>query len=436
MKAASFSGGLKLNVPRDLQLSEIETMPDPQRVVVPLKQNRETSCSLLVQKKSEIRQGSMLGESPSCAVHASISGQVTEIDKNFSLLSGEIATAVTIESTGQQADQDQELKDLQPMGKILRSGLNDFSPEPRPLLEKIALAQKKNVHTLIINGLDEFLVQGYQSTLLATKTSEVLEGVRLLQEIIGAETVYIALYDQAIQALKALQEQNTSFYIKPLQAKHPQHKERLLSSVITRQEYPPEVFPEELGISIISAETAYVLNRVVVNNEPVIGKLVTIAGSDLDTPRNIQVKIGTPIQEVLEYVGCNTEDIEKIIVGGPLSGQAIGDLMFPVTKETHIIYIQKTRDIVTFSSNVCIKCGYCVEVCPMRLMPFLISGFSEGGHYDLAEKNDIFSCIECGCCAYICPARIPMVQWIQVGKSVITAQRSTEHDHDQTCSFA
>jgi len=103
MKAASFSGGLKLDVPRDLQLSDIETMPDPQRVLIPLKQDRETSCSLLVQKKSEIHQGEMLGESPSCAVHASISGHVTEIDKNFSLLSGVIATAVTIESNGQQA---------------------------------------------------------------------------------------------------------------------------------------------------------------------------------------------------------------------------------------------------------------------------------------------------------------------------------------------
>ncbi len=436
MKAASFSGGLKLDVPRDLQLSDIETMPDPQRVLIPLKQDRETSCSLLVQKKSEIHQGEMLGESPSCAVHASISGHVTEIDKNFSLLSGEIATAVTIESNGQQASSNKDLQELQPMGKILRSGLNDFSPEPTPLLEKIALAQKKNVHTLIINGLDEFLVQGYQTTLLATNTSEVLQGVKLLQEIIGAETVYIACYAQATQALIALQEQNTSFHIKPMQAKHPQHKEKLLASVISRQEYPPEALPEEMGISIIGVETAYALNRVVVNNEPVINKLVTIAGSGLEKPRNLQVKIGTPIQEILEYIGYDTESIGKIIVGGPLSGQAIYNPMLPVTKETHIIYIQQTQDILTFSSNVCIKCGYCVEVCPMRLMPFLISGFSEGGHYELAEKNDIFSCIECGCCAYVCPARIPMVQWIQLGKSVITAQRSTEHDNDQTCSLA
>jgi electron transport complex protein RnfC len=378
----------------------------------------------------------VLGEGPSCAVHASISGNVTEIDKTFTLLTGETATAVTIDATPPKGPSGQDLKDLQPMGKILRSGLNDFSPGGLPLLEKIARAQEKRVHTLIINGLDEFLVQGYQSSLLTTKTQEVLNGISLLQEIIGAETVYIALYAQATQALTALQEQNTSFVVKPLQAKHPQHRDKLLVSVIAKQEYPPEIAPEDLGISIIGVETAYALNRVVTHNEPVISKLVTIAGSGLETPRNLEVKIGTPIQEVLEYIGYDTQSIGKIIVGGPLSGRAIYDPMFPITKETHILYIQHIDSIVTYTSNVCIKCGYCVEVCPMRLMPFLISGFSEGGHFELAEKNDIFSCIECGCCAYVCPARIPMVQWIQLGKSVITAQRSTEHDNEQTCSLA
>jgi electron transport complex protein RnfC len=420
MRTASFPGGLRLpSTPVDFQ--DFEVLPVPEKLIIPARQHHGEPATATVKKGQVVKKGQIVAESADTAMHATVSGKVSEIDKNFQHISGDVVPAVILESDGEESASYAYMEQLQSLGKLLRGGLLDFSRTSHPLLDRISRAQIVKTRTLIINGLDELFLQGTNATLLATKTAEVLEGVRILQQFTGAEQVSIAIYENLAALRSALQEHAPGYRIVPVKAKHPQHLDQPLVLALTGEEYPVEMNPEDLGIVTLRAETAYAAYRAVQHNEPFLEKYVTVSGSGLAKPRNLQARIGTPVRQILEFLGMDTESLGKVVVGGPLTGRALQNVDTPVTKETHQIYLQSKDDLVAFSSEVCVKCGLCVKVCPMRLMPFLLSGFSEGGYFDMAEKNDIFSCIECGCCAYVCPVKIPMVQWIQLGKTALRA---------------
>jgi electron transport complex protein RnfC len=400
-------------------------MPPPEHVIIPLKQHVGSTCDPLVKKGAKLKLGSLIGESHVATIHASLSGKVAELNKAFPLHSGEKVPAVSIEGQGDDGPASEYMQGKQSMGKILFSGLVDGDRALMPVLEKIQKAQKHRVRTLIINGLEEFFIDGCKTALLREKATDIAQGITILQELTWAEEAHLAVYADALPYLEGLQEAlPASVQLRPLSSKHPQYRDQLIVSSIKQQEYPVESSPEEIGICIMDAETAYGAARAVLHNEPFLDKCITIAGSGVDSPRNLRVRLGTSFREVLHFVGIDTEPIGKLIIGGPLSGMAVHSLDLPVTKDVGQLFVQSRGEVRAPQPVTCIKCGFCVQVCPMRLMPFLLSGFSEGGHFDLAEANDIFSCIECGCCAYVCPSNIPMVQWIQLGKSVISSQRS------------
>ncbi len=430
MRAASFSGGLKLPVPESAEeIKPLEIMPPPEQITIPLKQHVGSSCDPLVKKGAQIKRGSLLGETHVATIHASLSGKVAEVNKSFTHFSGEKVPAITIEAEGDDTPAAEYMQGKQAMGKILFSGLVDGDRESMPVLEKIQRSQRQRIQTLIVNGLEEFFLDGSKAALMQENAEDIAQGVTILKELTWAEEAYVAVYAEALPKLEALQEAlPDSVHLRPLAGKHPQYRNQLLVSAIKQQEYPVESSPEDIGICIMDVETAYAAARAVLHNEPYLDKCLTVAGSGVDSPRNLRVRLGTSFREVLSYVGIDTDSIGKLILGGPLSGMAVHSLDLPVTKEVNQLFVQSRGNVRTPQPVTCIKCGFCVQVCPMRLMPFLLSGFSEGGHFDLAASNDIFSCIECGCCAYVCPSNIPMVQWIQLGKSVISSQRSEAYE--------
>lgn len=426
MKAASFQGGLRFAVFEQRDPATIKTLPLPSRVVLPLSLHRDQACDLLVKKGTTVTEGQIIGQGVSSALLAPISGTIEEINKDFKMPSGESATAVRIQTPEEEAP-GRSSPDFEKMGtleKLIKTGVSDLGKQRGPLLNTLASLRTQKIETLIINCLDEYFVQGRNSSLLTQHTRDFLDGVNILQEISGAGSAILVVYTDAGQPLEALHSANNPFPLVRVQAKHPQHTEPLLVQVVSNQEYPAEKSPEDLGITILSAETAYCTARAIRHNQPILDKLVSVAGCRLEQPVNCFVRIGTTIREVLEQLGLDPDSLGKVILGGPLSGQSISQLETPVTQETDLIFLQEIQEVYRVAQDaVCFKCGYCVDVCPMRLMPFLISGFSEGKNFELAEKNDIFTCIECGCCAHVCPVHLPMVQWIQLGKSALRAQR-------------
>jgi electron transport complex protein RnfC len=429
MKSVSFPGGLQLSGPRSPQPLTLETLPAPETLIVPLLQHTGPACSPAVQKGDFVHQGDIIAQNAQTTMIAPVSGYIEDTNHTCLAPHGSRTAAIRIANDGQDILSPARDLSLKSMDKIFQAGINDFSSRHLPLFTQLAQAQEKGIQSLIINGLDEATVCGGHSALCAAFAPDVLRGILILQELLRAEQVFIAVYAQAKQAVSALKQNIQSEYIRlvPCRAKHPQHKEQLLISVLLGQEYPPQIRPEDMGITVIRAETAFAVAQCVVHDQPFVHKLLTIHGPVPGPSRGVFVRLGTTLKDVIELLGQDEYKLGKVILGGPFTGQALFSLDVPVSKQAHALCLQTKDQIHRPRDKVCFKCGSCHQVCPMRLMPFLISGFSESNNPELALKHDIHCCIECGCCAYVCPAGIPLVQWIQMGKNAIAGISSDEN---------
>ncbi len=427
MFSSNFTGGLKLPSPKSAKVPGVDQVPLPEQATVLLKQHQGEPCFLQVKKGTTVKQGSILAQSSQTAVHSPVSGKVARIETNYMLPNAQTTTAVIIDSDSAGATDYAYLQDEYNLGRIIKAGINDAGSVTRPLMHIVQQARTKKIKTLIVHALDELMLTGCKTYLLAQQAPAVLQGIKTLLSLTGATQAVIAVYAPVSEQVDTTLLNQDNIQVLPVPAKHPQHKEQLLVKAVSGEEYSGDKEPEDLGLSVVNVETAFTLNHCLQDYQPQLEKFITLSASNLDSHKNLLVNIGTPLEQVLQYAGLNPQEAAKVVSGGILTGQALSSLQLPVTKEMSQLIVFDQSQLYTPVTEACMKCGYCAEACPMRLMPFLISGYSEGGHYEMAAKNDIFSCIECGCCAYVCPAKIPMVQWIQLGKSMLTAQRSQEH---------
>ena len=429
MRLATFRGGIQFSESAERFSSTFETIPPSNLVTIPLKQYVGKACESSIKKGTEVKIGGLLGESSdnnSASTHATISGKVTQLVKKYPDVNGGSVPAVVIESDGKDEWTEDKFEGIDPLDLIMKAGVVDMGTHAVPLYGKLLQAKEKRVNTLIINGVDAESKFSSRAVLLAENAGEIASGIDIISKILGVTIVYVGVIDKASAAISSISSASSSAQIVALKDKHPQSLDELLVKAVIGKEIPQTGIAEDVGATVVSAETALFVARAVNEKKPVVEKYITVAGGGLSKSKNIIVRIGTPIKEVLAFCGVSADGAGKIIIGGPMMGTAIYTTDMPVTKETAGIFVQNESEIAEFPSGVCIKCGLCIDICPMKLMPFLISGFSEAGEYALAEKNDIHSCNECGCCSYVCPVLIPMVHWIKFGKSEIRAQRSSE----------
>jgi len=190
----------------------------------------------------------------------------------------------------------------------------------------------------------------------------------------------------------------------------------LIKAVLEREVPSPYGIPEDIGVSVFGVEAVLAILDAVRKGKPVIDRVITITGA-INSPKNLRVRIGTPIKDVIEHCQGASGEVAKVIIGGPMMGLAQYSVEVPVSKETSGIFIQSESELATISNQKCISCGWCVDVCPMNLLPNIISSFCEVNMFKEANDYGLSYCIECGCCAYICPVKIPLVHWIKYGKS-------------------
>lgn len=431
MSTGSFSGGLRLSVSNTGQSKPFERIIPSGVVTIPLRQDLSGACNAKVKKGDEVKVGQVIGESSNpegAFIHATVSGKVADILKNFVHLSGETVPAVVIESDGK--DEWVELEGgADPLAAIQQAGIVDFDIKPMSLVAKLNEAKSRGVNILIVNAMDVEPVLSSRCRLLSERVQEVACGIDTIRGIIGAGSIYVAVDENASQAISAIGSACAgAAKIVGLKPRYPQAFDLLLMKSILGKEVPcTETYcVADAGALVLSVETMAAVGRAVAQKKPVVDRFITVASSNGADAKNVQVRIGTAIKEVLGDCGLSVERMGKVLVGGPMMGMAIANTEMPVTKEITGIFVQRGEEIAEFEPAVCIKCGLCVNVCPMGLMPFLISGFSERNLYSKAAANDIFTCMECGCCAYVCPVKMPMVHWIKFGKAQIMAQRSGE----------
>jgi electron transport complex protein RnfC len=371
--------------------------------------------------------GQMIGEvsaDTSAAVHASVSGTVTNISR-YHYSENQGTFAVSIENNGDDEfaspiPYDKTWQDSTPQElsrKISLSGIIDFNGTAAPAHTKFAAAPKP-AESLILNAMVTEPYANADCRLLLEQTEKVLTGGLIAQKIIGAERMFIAIneknsaIEQALTSLLA-DERFKDIAIKKLKPKYPQHEEKLLAYVCSATP------AAALCSLVLSAASAACIRDAVVECIPWYQRVVTVAGPAAGSPKNLLVRIGSPIAPLLEAGAVDLTKTTKIISGGPLSGRAVSALDAPVTKATNALIALDT--IFPGSGGfACISCGRCIVVCPMRLAPARLARLVQKNDMVEAQTWHIHDCIDCGCCAYVCPSAINLVHFIQYGKQQAT----------------
>ena len=423
MNSGRLRGGIQFSYSPTGLSSPFEAVPPPPKVMVPLRQDQGSVCTPRVKKNDKVLAGQLIGESPNqngASIHAPIAGTVTEAIKAFQNIHGTIVPALAIESDGSAQHVDART-DTDLFAALQDAGVVDFDRTTVPLAAKLEEARARKVGTLIVNALDIEPALSSRGRLLLEELQAIAAGIEAVRNALEVNRVLLTVDANATEAIAAATKTlGGAVQIVPLRNTYPQAVDYLIVKKVLNVEVPfaQGVRITDVGALVVDVESLAAVGR----NQPVVERFISVVSSKGHL-KNLRVPLGTPISAVLEHCRITLEPGGKVLAGGPMTGRAVASLDQPVTKEFAGLYVQPRREVVETVEAVCIKCGLCVEACPMRLMPFLLSGFSEKGKLAEAQNYDIFSCIECGCCAYLCPVRIPMVQFIKFAKKQLMDQR-------------
>jgi Na+-translocating ferredoxin:NAD+ oxidoreductase subunit C len=431
-------------------------LPAPARVTVPLQQHAGAPAELGVRPRQWIAAGSLLGESGeariSARVHSPIEGVVHPL-LGVTLPTGAHGFAVPIhrEPPSRRGSQDEaNAPTHSSISPVTTWSL--FSEEdwdiggehhwfPNEIVEAVHAAgivgqggavfpthlklisqPLRPIHAVLLNGCEcePYLTSDYR--LMVEGSGAILSGLRLAMRATGAARGVVAIEDNKPQALATMREQISPYpdlQLVPCQTKYPMGGERQLIPAIFGHVVPTGGYPIDVGVVVINVATAAAIAAAVYCGYPLTHRVVTVSGQGVREPKNLFAPIGISLGELLEACGGLTDDARRVLAGGPLMGYSVTDLNTPLTKGIGGITVLTSGDLEGAEPTACIRCGRCVDVCPLGLAPTKIGLASRDSRWDVARRYDIAACCECGCCGYVCPARIPLVQYIRTGKKVV-----------------
>jgi electron transport complex protein RnfC len=403
-------------------------MPLPERLVIPMSQHLGAPCTPLVAKGDHVARGQLIGAVDamiSAPVHASASGEVVAVGPVLTP-AGSRAQAVTIVP---DADQGAASAPLAAHGEgvaaVARAaGLVGMGGAAFPASVKLTPPKASPIDTVIINGCEcePFLTCDHR--VMLESPERVVAGARHIAEGVGAARIVIAVEDNkpdAADALRAVAGEGVEVML--VKTHYPQGAEKQLIASVTGRAVPAGKLPSAAGCLVHNVQTAAALADAVEGGVPLIERVVTVSGA-VERPGNYLVAIGTPVSSLIEFAGGLTPDARRIVAGGPMTGQPLGDLDVPVVKGLSgvIALTEEEAAPIVDRDQACIRCGRCVEACPMVLHPYAIANHADVRSWDGCERFFALDCIECGCCSYVCPTRRPLVQLIRTGKGALMSK--------------
>lgn len=383
----------------------------------------------IVEAGSEVKVGQIIGEPVgfvSSPVHASVSGKVKRLEERVNS-AGKLITTVVITSDGKQALYEgikpPEVHDrVSFLAAVRDSGIVGLGGAGFPTAVKLSLKEPAKLETLIINGAECEPFITSDTRVMLDDTSSVWEGLLLLQKYLAPPKIIFAIEKNkplCIAAFKSLANKHEGVEVMALPSVYPQGGEKVLIYNTTRRIVPEGGLPIDVGAVVINSTTLASIARFIKTGMPLVEKCVTVDGSAVRIPQNVIAPIGTPLQELFDFCGGFVSSPHKILYGGPMMGISVPDLAEPVLKITNAALAFDEKDAVQKLESPCIRCGRCIENCPLGLMPAEIeTAFKKGSGEDL-ELLKVNLCMECGCCSYVCPARRHLVQMHKLAKVML-----------------
>jgi electron transport complex protein RnfC len=415
----------------------IESIPAPTELLIPLGQHIGAPAKAIIKPRTDVRMGEKIAEAAgmvSASVHAPLPGKVG-LPTVTTLATGRRSDALPITVAADAAGGIRVFDALlgepwdlaaidaldgrQILTAVQEAGIVGGGGAAFPTHVKLMPMEKRPVDTLIVNGCEcePYLTADYRLMLEAPEA--VAAGLLLARKACGAERVIVAIEDNKPQAIRAMGKAVANLSNVKLvvcKTRYPMGGERQLIPAVTKRKVPVGALPLDVGVVVLNVGTAAAVAGACLRGQPMTHRIVTVTGQGIARPANLLVPVGARFADLIRHCGGLKPEARRILAGGPMMGFAVSDLNTPVTKGTSGITVLAENELDWTRQTNCLKCGRCVDVCPLNLVPTRIALAVKAGNLDLAQKSHLAACCECGCCSYVCPARVPLVQYMRAGK--------------------
>lgn len=429
VKLNAFRGGIRPGHHKMTSELQTVTMPLPSKVVIPMLQHIGAPCTPIVKKGDRVLVGQKIGDSGamiSAPIHSSVSGIVIDV-RPMLYPGGFEIMSVEIKPDGQQEVHESVMPPNYPdreslLKSIREAGLVGLGGAGFPTSVKLSPPPGKSLDILVINGAEcePYITSDYRE--MVENPEGILEGTKTVLELTGIKKAFIGIESnkpEAIKQMSLLTRGSDNIQVVTLRTRYPQGGEKQLIYAVTGRKVPAGKLPSDIGVLVQNVNTVAFISGFLRTGMPLIKKKVTVDGSAVAKPMNVEVLIGTPLKDVFEFCGGFKEEPRKVIMGGPMMGVAQFSLDNTVLKHTNALLAFTEKETAGEQEATCIRCGKCVAACPMSLLPLYINAYVMQGNIEDAQKYHINDCIECGCCSYVCPASRHLVQSIRYAKAEI-----------------
>jgi electron transport complex protein RnfC len=413
---------------------------------IPLQQHVGKPAEPLIKVGDHVLKGQLLAYSQgaiSAPIHAPTSGIIVDVsDYPAPHPSALPIRTVVLASDGQEKWQKFPLVNdpfaLDPEEISLRvgaAGVVGLGGATFPSAVKLTQGRKNKVHTLLINAGECEPYLTCDDRLMQERPDKIIDGVRIMLHGLGAMKAIVAIEDNKEQAFLAMQTAAKPYpYITVMQVptRYPMGWDRQMISYITGKEVPAGSRATDMGILLHNVGTAYAVHKALRLGQPLISRVVTVSGTAVKTPMNVEVPIGTLISELLNFCGVNLEKTQRLIMGGPMMGEALPHPAIPIVKGTSGILALGESEIKTGAEQSCIRCGSCVNACPAGLLPLEMMSRIKNNQLEAAVGFGLKDCISCGSCSYVCPSNIPLVHYFKYASGELAARQQAQHKTEQT----